>query len=50
MNLTDPDGVLGNGFTIDHLKDDPTFGVLSEILGTSDFRDRLMVSTKVKRS
>jgi hypothetical protein len=45
MESTDPDGILGNGFTIDHLEDDPTFGVLSEIFGTSDFRDRLLVST-----
>jgi len=48
MCTTDPDGILGDRFTIDHLEDDPTFGVLGEILGTSDFRDRLMIRTIVE--
>jgi len=44
-NITDPDGILGNGFTIDHLEDDPTFGVLHEIFHGYDSRNRLLVST-----
>jgi len=43
--ITDPDGILGNGFTIDHLEDDPTFGVLHEIFHGYDSRNRLLVST-----